>query len=159
MSAKDVKEKAIKLLAGTVEICKTKIFTNSNKKNSINFFMDLKTSLFNVVLGTKLPDRKDWGSFVFHQIIINGSGWTAGVLASDLVGSYFKTKSAKNLWGLKGRHDGKTMISKDDFEMYSWWASYIFGLIILILVRHIVIQTIEEFKKIRTNKEQNLSNN
>lgn len=159
MDSDKIKFQIINVLEKTKIFLVEKVFNNQNKKLVLEFLNDVKKSFINVVVGTKLPDKKGWGSFILHQVIINGAGWTAGILASDLVGSYFKTKSAKNLWGLKGRHDGKTMITKEEFEMYSWWASYAFGLIILILVRHFLIQTIEEYKKLRSNKEQSTSNN
>lgn len=128
------------------------ILNKSVKANIIQIVKDLKQSLINLIKGIKLPNRKGWRTFFIHHLLATIAGFTAATLATDLVGNYFKYKSAENLWGLKGRKDGKTMITQDDFEVYTWWTKFIIGLIFMIVVRYFVMQMINEYEKIKEQR-------
>lgn len=137
-----------------VAFVQTKVFTIERRDKVFEFVFDLKDSLIMVIKGIKPPDKKGWRDFLLYQLIATTAGWTAATLASDLVGSNFKFKSVQNLWGLKGKNDGRTLVNKEEYELYDWWARFLIGLIIMIVVRYLVMQTINEFEKIRANKRQ-----
>lgn len=128
------------------------VFTRQNGQNIKQFFIDVKDCLIKVIFGTTLPQKKDLFNFLLTQVIVNACGWTAGMLAGDMVNAYFKTPSAKNLWGIAGKRDGKTMVTKEEFQQYNWWARYLVGLVILLVVRYLVFSTIEEYKKLKEER-------
>ncbi|WP_139263237.1 hypothetical protein [Flammeovirga pacifica] len=101
----------------------------------------------------KNPSKKDWKILIIEEIIATGTGWTAGIFASDWVSSNYKFKSSKNLWGLTGRRDGREMLSREDYELYDWWASYLIGLIMMFIVRYLVLQLMHEFEKVREARQ------
>ena len=132
-----------------------KVLTDQNKASFLEVLNDIKQSLINVVKGLfniKIPDQKKWKFMVLEEVIATGAGWTAGVIASDWVSSNFKFKNIKNGFGVFGKKDGKTMISKDDYEIFDWIASYFIGLVMIIIVRYFVIQLIEEYGKVRRER-------
>ena len=156
-----IKIKIKEYLLITVSFLKTKVFTKRNRKIISEFFCDFRVSIVNVMKGIKLPTKKGWRDFILKRLITTGTGWWVSVMATDLISNNFKYKNIKNRWGLKGRRDGKTMITLEEFEMYSWWAKFLIGLIVLITVRYIIMQTIKEYDKIRENKnaKENTSTN
>ncbi|MBB3699238.1 hypothetical protein FHS70_003395 [Flammeovirga yaeyamensis] len=99
--------------------------------------------------------KKSWRVFIIEEIIATGTGWYAGIFAADLISTNYKFKSVNNLWGLTGRRDGKEMISKEDYELYNTYSSYIIGLLMMVIVRYLIMQILHEFEKVREERKSN----
>lgn len=100
-----------------------------------------------------MPTREGVAAFFAHQVLANAVAWTAGVTTVALVKHFFEVKGLRNLWGLTAS-SRRTLVSGDDYEMIMILASYSAGLIMLILMRHLVLRLITEFRSLRLERDQ-----
>jgi hypothetical protein len=112
---------------------------------------DVFESCARVARKTHMPTRKGILEFFGNQVLINGVAWTAGVIAAGLVKSFFEVKGFRNLWGLIAPR-GRTLVSADDYQMIMTLMSYSAGLLMLILVRHLLLRLITEFRALRLER-------
>lgn len=108
---------------------------------------DLLESCGRVARKARLPTRSGFLGFFGDQVLVNGMGWTAGVLAAELVRRFFDVRGFRNLWGLAAH--GRTLVSADEYQLITTLVSYSAGLVMLILVRHLVLRWITEFYGLR----------
>lgn len=118
------------------------------------FFGDLKQSFINVIKGLRPPAKSNYIVLILQQMIGFGSGWAAGIIASNWIDSRYKYKSVKNLWGLKGRRDGRTVLSREEFENYAYWTKLVVGLVILICVRYLVLNMFAQYQIIIDERKE-----
>lgn len=60
-------------------------------------------------------------------------GYLAGLMASNLVSKFFVKRGLVNLWGLAAKREA---LKKDHYEWLMFAASYLIGLMVLILVQY-----------------------
>ena len=60
-------------------------------------------------------------------------GYLAGLMASNLVSKFFVKRGLVNLWGLAAKRE---TLKKDDYEWLMFAASYLIGLIVLLVVQY-----------------------
>ncbi|KPJ75645.1 MAG: hypothetical protein AMS19_13775 [Gemmatimonas sp. SG8_23] len=112
---------------------------------------DVFESCGRVARKTHVPTRKGILEFFGNQVLINAVAWTAGVIAAGLVKSFFEVKGFRNLWGLIAPR-GRALVSADDYQMIMTLMSYSAGLLMLILVRHLILRLITEFRALRLER-------
>jgi hypothetical protein len=71
--------------------------------------------------------------FVAGEIVNLSVGYLAGLLASNLVSEFFVRKGWKNAWGLFAK---KEAVSKGDYEWLMFGASYLIGLLVMLVVSY-----------------------
>ena len=114
---------------------------------------DLVSSGARVVRKTRLPSREGVLAFFGKQLWANAVAWTAGVMAAGLVEAFFEQRSMRNLWGLAG-WGGRTLVSADDYRVIMTLTSYTTGLLMLILMRHLVLRWVSEFRDLRLERSE-----
>jgi hypothetical protein len=114
---------------------------------------DVFESSARVARKVHMPTRKGILGFFGNQVLINAVAWTAGVMAAGLVKSFFEVRGLRNLWGLFAPR-GRTLVSADDYQMIMTLMSYSAGLMMLILVRHLILRLISEFRSLRLERAQ-----
>src|SRR5262245_21712251 len=114
---------------------------------------DLVSSCARVVRKTRLPSREGVLAFFGNQLWANAVGWTAGVMAAGLVEAFFEQRSMRNLWGLAA-WGGRTVVSSDDYQVIMTLTSYTTGLVMMILMRHLVLRWISEFRDLRLERSE-----
>lgn len=112
---------------------------------------DLFESCGRVARRTHRPTRDGVLQFLGNQVLVNAVAWTAGVAAAGLVGSFFEAKGLRNLWGLTAS-GGRTVVSADDYQLIVTFASYSAGLVMLILMRHLILRVVAEFRSLRAER-------
>jgi len=112
---------------------------------------DLVSSGARVVRKTRLPSRGGVLAFFGNQLWGNAVGWTAGVTSAGLVESFFEQRSMRNLWGLAA-WGGRALVSADDYRVIMTVTSYTTGLVIMILMRHLVLRWVSEFRDLRLER-------
>jgi hypothetical protein len=106
-----------------------------------------------VVRKAHMPTRKGILEFFGNQVLINAVAWTAGVMAAGLVKNFFVVKGFRNLWGLIAPRS-RTLVSADDYQVIMTLTGYAAGLVMLILVRHLLLRSIAEFRSLRLERAQ-----
>lgn len=76
---------------------------------------------------------KKFTYFLTHEALNLSVGYLAGLAASNLVSKFFVKRGLVNLWGLTARREA---LKKDDYEWLMFAASYLIGLIVLVLVQY-----------------------
>ena len=114
---------------------------------------DLVASCARVVRRARLPSRQGVVSFFGNQLWANAVAWTAGVMAAGLVETFFEARSIRNLWGLAA-WGGRTLVSADDYRVIMTLTSYTAGLAMLILMRHLVLRWVTEFRDLRLERSE-----
>jgi hypothetical protein len=114
---------------------------------------DLVSSCARVVRKTRLPSREGVLAFFGNQLGANAVAWTAGVMAAGLVEVFFEQRSVRNLWGLAA-WGGRTLVSADDYRVIMTLTSYTTGLVMLILMRHLVLRWVSEFRDLRLERSE-----
>lgn len=113
--------------------------------------VDVGESFARVVRKTQMPSREGVLGFFGNQVLVNAVAWTAGVLAATLVRNFFEVKGFRNLWGLVS---SRNVVSADDYRLIVTLASYSAGLSMLILMRHLVLRLVAEFRSLRVERAQ-----
>ncbi len=114
---------------------------------------DLVASCTRVVRKTRLPSAQGLLAFFGNQLLANAVAWTAGVMAAGMVETFFEARSIRNLWGLAA-WGGRTLVSAGDYRMIVTLTSYTAGLIMLILMRHLVLRLVSEFRDLRLERNE-----
>jgi hypothetical protein len=112
---------------------------------------DLVSSCARVVRKTRLPSREGALAFIGNQLGANVVAWTAGVMSARLVETFFEQRGMRNLWGLAAWGD-RTLVSADDYRVIMTLTSYTTGLVMLILMRHLVLRWVSEFRDLRLER-------
>jgi hypothetical protein len=112
---------------------------------------DLALAFRRVVDNTSRPTKQELHAFVRNELVANSVGWTAGLLGVGLVDSFMETRGLTNLWGLLSPRN-KAIVSAETYAAVSWFASYATGLFILIVVRHFLLRTLQEYRAVRADK-------
>jgi hypothetical protein len=73
--------------------------------------------------------------FIAGEALNLSVGYLAGLSASMLVNKFFVKKGLVNLWGLAAKRDA---LKKDTYEWVMFIASYLIGLIVMILVNYLL---------------------
>lgn len=74
-----------------------------------------------------------FSSFLTSEALNLSVGYLAGLGASTLVSRFFVKKGLVNMWGLAARREA---LSKDDYEWLLFIASYLIGLLVLLVVQY-----------------------
>jgi hypothetical protein len=114
---------------------------------------DLVSSGARVVRKARLPSRGGIVAFFGNQLWANAVAWTAGLIAAGLVEAFFEQRSMRNLWGLAA-WGGRTLVSTDDYRVIMTLTSYTTGLVMLILMRHLVLRWVSEFRDLRLERSE-----
>ena len=114
---------------------------------------DLAASGARVVRKTRPPSPRGVLAFFGNQLLANAVGWTAGVMAAGLVATFFEARSIRNLWGLAA-WGSRTLVSADDYRMIVTLTSYTAGLVMMILMRHLVLRLVTEFRDLRVERDE-----
>lgn len=103
----------------------------------LSYLKSLPFRLWAWIVNRKLPTYKQISTFIGQEVVANSVAWTAALVSSQLLSQYFTTKSWKNMWGVFAKKD-KAVIAQDTFEILDWWAAYLIGLLMLLLVHHLI---------------------
>ena len=114
-------------------------------------FSDLVASGARVLRKTRLPSPQGLLAFFGNQLLANAVAWTAGVMAAGLVETFVEARSIRNLWGLAA-WGGRTLVSADDYRTIMTLTSYTAGLVMMILMRHLVLRLVTEFRGLRLER-------
>lgn len=79
--------------------------------------------------------KKFFENFV-AELLANGIGWIAGLLAADIVSLFFVAKSWKNIWGVFSFK--REAVSQDAYGLLEWIIAAVIGYIVLVLVNNYV---------------------
>lgn len=71
--------------------------------------------------------------FLTQEALNLAVGYLAGLLASSLVSRFFVQRGLANFWGLTAQRNA---LKKDEYEWLMFAASYLIGLIVMILVQY-----------------------
>ena len=112
---------------------------------------DFFESWARVVRKTHVPTRESTMRYFGNQLVVNAAAWTAALLAARVVKTFFEVKGIRTHWGLAASRD-RTLVSADDFQLIMSLASYTAGFIMLILVRHLLLRLISEFRSLRIER-------
>ena len=77
---------------------------------------------------------KNLFNFLAQEALNLAVGFLAGLMASNLVSKYFVKRGLVNLWGLAATK--RSALKKDDYEWLMFTASYVIGLIVMIIVQY-----------------------
>jgi hypothetical protein len=102
---------------------------------------------------THMPTREGVMAFFGHQVLVNTVAWTGGVVAAGLVRRFFEIRGFWNLWGLASSA-GRSPLSVDDYQALMTLASYLAGLVMMVLIRHLVLRVITEFRSLRFERDR-----
>lgn len=75
--------------------------------------------------------------FIVGEVTNLAVGYLAGLTASNLVSRYFVKKGLVNLWGLAAKREA---VSKDTYEWLMFIASYLIGLMVMLVVSQLMKQ-------------------
>ncbi len=75
--------------------------------------------------------------FIVGEVTNLAVGYLAGLTASNLVSRYFVKKGLVNLWGLAAKREA---VSKDTYEWLMFIASYLIGLLVMLVVSQLMKQ-------------------
>lgn len=114
---------------------------------------DFAESGWRVVRRIRVPTPRGVVAFFGNQVLVNTVAWTAGLLAAGLVQRSFEVRSFRNLWGLTAS-SSRSLVSADDYRTIMTLTSYGAGLVMLILIRHLILRLIAEFRCIRLERLQ-----
>lgn len=106
-----------------------------------------------VVRKTRVPTRHGVLEFFGNQVLIGAIAWTAALIAGSLVRNFLEVRNFRNLWGLTAS-GSRTLVSAGDYERIVTLTSYSAGLVMLILVRHLILRLIAEFRALRQERAQ-----
>ena len=73
--------------------------------------------------------------FIAGEALNLSVGYLAGLSASMLVSEFFVKKGLVNLWGLAAKRDA---LKKDTYEWVMFIASYLIGLVVMVLVNYLL---------------------
>ncbi len=76
---------------------------------------------------------KKLSAFLAQEALNLSVGYLAGLLASNLVSKFFVKRGLVNLWGMTSKREA---LKKGDYEWVMFFASYLIGLIVMILVQY-----------------------
>lgn len=74
-------------------------------------------------------------AFLTQEVLNLAVGYLAGLTASAMVSQFFVKKGLVNLWGLTAR---RTALRRDDYEWLMIMASYLIGLLVMVLVSYLM---------------------
>jgi len=92
------------------------------------------------------------GTIILKEFISNGIGWIAGLLAANLVSSFFVAKKFSNLWGLGTKFTDKTAVSAPTLNIIEWLTTAIIGYFVLLLVNKTLAKWL--LKSLETKEEE-----
>ncbi len=71
--------------------------------------------------------------FLGQEVLNLSIGYLAGLLASNLVTTFFVKRGLTNLWGLAS---GRDALKRDTYDWLMFIASYVIGLVVMIAVQY-----------------------
>lgn len=71
--------------------------------------------------------------FIGKEALNLAIGYLAGLLASNLVTTFFVKRGLGNLWGLTSRRDA---LQRDTYDWLMFISSYVIGLVVMIAVQY-----------------------
>ena len=74
-------------------------------------------------------------------------------MAAGLAKNFFEVRGFRNLWGVAASKS-RTLVSADDYHLIVTLTSYTVGFIMLILVRHLILRLVGEFRSLRLERTQ-----
>lgn len=82
---------------------------------------------------------------------MHAAAWSAGLITAGLVQRFFEVRGLRNLWGVAA-FSGRSVVSGHDYRLLVTLASYLAGLIMLILIRRLVLRWITEIRSLRKER-------
>ena len=95
----------------------------------------------------KMHQRRNLIRSSLGTLFTNAVGLGVGLWSASLVGSYYETRKASNLWGL---YTKKTIVTEDQLIMLEFGVKFVVILVVFTLVRHYL----EELKTWFTSLEE-----
>jgi hypothetical protein len=89
---------------------------------------------------------------VWIELISNGIGWIAGLLAADLVSLFFIKKKWSNLWGAFSK---KNAVDADTYGALEWIVAALIGFAVLIIVNKILVPRLLNPVLVKLRKRKN----
>lgn len=84
---------------------------------------------------TKKINFNEIKKYLLEEILSLGVGWMGGLLAVQLMISFFEKRGFGNLWGL---WSDKIVIEESSFDVFEWIMACIIGFIIMKLVNRVM---------------------
>lgn len=81
-------------------------------------------------------DIKKTLNTVWIELISNGIGWLAGLLAADLVSLFFIRKKWSNAWGA---FSDKNAVDQDTYGVIEWLFAAVIGYLVLVTVNRFAV--------------------
>ncbi|MBC6995181.1 hypothetical protein QWY85_05630 [Neolewinella lacunae] len=76
---------------------------------------------------------RKFADFVGQEVLNLAIGYLAGLLASNLVTTFFVKRGLGNLWGLTA---GREAVKRDTYEWLMFLSSYVIGLAVMVAVQY-----------------------
>ncbi len=83
----------------------------------------------------RIPSRRELVQFATHELLKQGAGFLAGLIAYEAVGQYFRVKKWFQFWGFLSQ---KKAVDADTFNILIFGVSFIIGLGTLYIVNRLV---------------------
>jgi hypothetical protein len=83
----------------------------------------------------KIPSSRELAQFALHELLKQGAGFLAGILAYEWVSSYFRVKRWFQFWGFLSK---KKALDGDVFNIAIFAISFLIGLGALRLVNMLI---------------------
>lgn len=83
----------------------------------------------------KIPTKRELAQFALHELLKQGAGFLAGVLAYEWVSSYFRVKKWFQFWGFLSK---KKALDGDVFNIAIFVISFLIGLGALYIVNQLI---------------------
>jgi biotin transporter BioY len=83
----------------------------------------------------KIPTKRELAQFALHELLKQGAGFLAGLIAYEWVSSYFRVKKWFQFWGFLSK---KKALDGDVFNIAIFVISFLIGLVALYIVNQLI---------------------
>lgn len=91
---------------------------------------------------------KKFLNYFFNEILSMGIGWTAGLIAIQILENYFEKSGWINAWGL---FSNKVILSESTFMIMEWVSTAIIGFLVMKIINNSIQLFLNNFKTIKLN--------
>ncbi len=92
---------------------------------------------------------KEFFKYFFNEILSMGIGWTAGLIAIQMLNNYFEKSGWINAWGL---FSNKVILPESTFMIMEWVSTALIGFIVMKIINKTVQLFFEQFKNSKLMK-------
>lgn len=90
---------------------------------------------------------KEFIKYFFNEILSMGIGWTAGLIAIQMLNNYFEKSGWINAWGF---FSSKIVLSESTFMIVEWISTAFIGFIVMKIINKVIYCMLNNFETLKT---------